>query len=125
MRVISKAAFSVIVVVENFGVIKLKTSFSELQLFWREVDNWYESNHVVTEFVRFNLNKNYKGYSGHLLSTLNTVMGKLTTFNEIWDNFKPKVRNNYRKAEKNKLNFGFFKKYLNFLYLLLLLRARL
>ena len=89
-------------------LIKLKTSFSELQLFWREVDNWYESNHVITEFVRFNLNKNYKGYSGHLLSTLNTVMGKLTTFNEIWDNFKPKVRNNYRKAEKNKLRTEIF-----------------
>lgn len=84
-------------------LINAKTSYNELQLFWREVDNWYQSNHVITEFVRFNLNNNQKGYSGYLLGTLSNVIGKLTTFDEIWDNFKPKVRNNYRKAEKNNL----------------------
>jgi sugar O-acyltransferase (sialic acid O-acetyltransferase NeuD family) len=84
-------------------LINEKIVFRELQLFWREVDHWYQSNHVITEFVRFNLNNNQIGYSGYLLSTLNNVKGKLTTFNEIWDNFKPKVRNNYRKAEKNNL----------------------
>jgi sugar O-acyltransferase (sialic acid O-acetyltransferase NeuD family) len=77
--------------------------FSKLELFWQAVDHWYQSNNVVTEFVRFNLNNNQKGYTGHLLSTLNNVKGKLTTFNDIWDSFKPKVRNNYRKAENNNL----------------------
>ena len=92
----SPYGFSGPLINENIG-------FSELQLFWREVDNWYQSNDVITEFVRFNLNNNQKGYTGYLLSTLNNVKGKLTTFNDLWDNFKPKVRNNYRKAEKNNL----------------------
>lgn len=78
-------------------------SYSELQLFWREVDNWYKSNQIITEFIRFNLNDNHKAYSGYLMSSLTNVKGKLTTFDEIWDNFKSKVRNNYRKAKKNRL----------------------
>lgn len=89
-------------------LINQNVSTAELALFWKEVDQWYRSNQVVTEFIRFNLNHNHKSYSGNLLKTLNNVRGQLTTFNEIWDNFKGKVRNNYRKAEKNGLRAEIF-----------------
>lgn len=85
-----------------------KVTELEKELFWNYVDQWYASNHVVTEFIRFNLTYNYHGYSGNLIPTLSNVKGKLTTFDEIWANFKPKVRNNYRKAEKNNLHAEVF-----------------
>ena len=80
-----------------------------LMLFWKNVDNWYKKNNVVTEFIRFNLDFNYKNYTGNLISTLNNVVGQLGSFEIIWNNFKQKVRNNYRKAESNNLKIKFFK----------------
>ncbi len=85
-----------------------KATKFEKELFWNHVDKWYATNNVVTEFIRFNLTYNYNGYSGNLIPTLNNVNGKLSSFEEIWDNFKPKVRNNYRKAEKNMLRAEIF-----------------
>ncbi|MEP5341510.1 MAG: GNAT family N-acetyltransferase [Algibacter sp.] len=75
----------------------------EKVLFWQEVDLWYKKNNVVTEFIRFNLNNNHNLYSGHLLETLSNVKGRIKSFDDIWGNFKQKVRNNYRKAEKSNL----------------------
>lgn len=67
--------------------------------FWRLVDQWYESNNVVSEFIRFNLNKNYLGYTGIVIPTLKNVIGKILKNQEVqWQNYLPKVRNNYRKA---------------------------
>lgn len=94
-------------------LINKKVSNKDLTLFWKQVDEWYQSNQVVTEFIRFNLNNNHKSYSGYLLNTLSNVKGELRPFNEIWDNFKGKVRNNYRKAEKNGLRAEIFSEYIS------------
>ncbi|WP_445736484.1 NeuD/PglB/VioB family sugar acetyltransferase [Mariniflexile sp.] len=75
----------------------------DIKLFWQHVDNWYKKNNVVTEFIRFSLTFNYKYYTGNIIPTLNNVKGRLTDFDSIWDNFKQKVRNNYRKADSNGL----------------------
>ena len=78
--------------------------------FWQKVDQWYSNNHVVSEFIRFSLNNNHANYSGTTVHTLNNVRGAILNEETQWTNFKPKVRNNYRKAEKNKLTFKIFHK---------------
>ncbi|WP_396601145.1 GNAT family N-acetyltransferase [Algibacter sp. R77976] len=75
----------------------------DIKTFWNQVDNWYKENNVITEFIRFNLEFNHKYYSGHLIPSLNNVKGEIKNFEDIWSNFKQKVRNNYRKAELNNL----------------------
>ncbi|WP_203258670.1 GNAT family N-acetyltransferase [Hyunsoonleella ulvae] len=85
------------------GPLTNKTTPEDLDFFWIKVDEWYKSNNVVTEFIRFNLEGNHVNYSGHLIPTLSNVKGKLIAFEELWLNFKQKVRNNYRKAEKRNL----------------------
>ncbi|MBO0592805.1 NeuD/PglB/VioB family sugar acetyltransferase [Cellulophaga sp. E16_2] len=78
---------------------------SDIDIFWHLVDDWYKNNKVITEFLRFNLEGNYKQYSGNLIPTLNNVKGKiLTDETQQWDGFIPKVRNNYRKAIANGLH---------------------
>lgn len=66
--------------------------------FWKQIDEWYKRNNVVAEFIRFNLQGNWKGYNGIIEPTLVTVCGKVLPEEEQWNNFKPKVRNNYRKS---------------------------
>ncbi|PQV47682.1 carbamoylphosphate synthase large subunit [Jejuia pallidilutea] len=78
-------------------------SKEENLFFWNKVDQWYKSNNVVTEFIRFNLCENYKHYTGHLIPTLDNVKGELVDFETLWTNFKQKVRNNYRKSLKYNL----------------------
>ncbi len=80
------------------------TTEEDIIEFWNVVDDWYQKNNVVTEFIRFNLENNHRCYSGHLIPTLDNVRGKLSNFDSIWDNFKQKVRNNYRKAVKSNLS---------------------
>lgn len=75
-------------------------SKDEILLFWKKVDEWYQNNNVVTEFIRFNLCGNHEHYTGHLIPTLNNVRGTLVDFETLWTNFKQKVRNNYRKSLK-------------------------
>ncbi|XMO86132.1 GNAT family N-acetyltransferase [Algibacter sp. AS12] len=78
----------------------------DLQAFWKAIDSWYEKKNVVTEFIRFSLNRNYISYSGLLISTLLNVKGTLETDFELqWEKFLPKVRNNYRKAAASNLTF--------------------
>lgn len=79
-----------------------------LDFFWKEVDNWYIDNDVITEFVRFNLDYNYRCYTGYLDPSLVNVRGKLRPIDDIWENFKQKVRNNVRRALKNDLRFEIF-----------------
>lgn len=71
--------------------------------FWELVDEWYKKNNVVSEFIRFSLNNNYEFYSGVLVPTLSNVKGKIIDEIDQWNNFKQKVRNNYRKASGAKL----------------------
>jgi len=77
----------------------------DLRKFWLELDSWYSDNNVVTEFIRFNLNYNYRCYTGLLDPTLINVVGNLKPIEDIWHNFKRKVRNNVRRAEKSELRF--------------------
>jgi uncharacterized NAD(P)/FAD-binding protein YdhS len=81
----------------------------DLKQFWQSIDAWYFENNVITEFIRFSLNQNYVGYRGLLVGTLLNVKGKiLNNFEDLWTNFSPKVRNNYRKALTYNLEFKLF-----------------
>jgi len=71
--------------------------------FWEELNKWYVEKNVVSEFIRFGLNYNYRCYNGELVPSLLNVKGKLIGMDRIWENFKPKVRNNVRKAQKENL----------------------
>ncbi len=79
-----------------------------LPLFWKTVDNWYKENNVVSEFIRFNLSHNYKYYTGELSPALINVKGKIIDPEKLWDIFKAKVRNNYRKAVKDELEYKIY-----------------
>ena len=76
--------------------------------FWMEVDNWYKNNNIITEFIRFNLNNNHLRYNGDLEHTLMNVKGAIIDEDNQWKNFKPKVRNNYRRAIKENLSIKIF-----------------
>ncbi len=69
-----------------------------VQLFWEKVDQWYQKEDVVSEFIRFSLNGNHTGYSGELIPSLKNVKGVLLDKDDQWAGFKSKVRNNHRKA---------------------------
>ena len=69
-----------------------------MKQFWEQVDDWHLKNNVVSEFIRFNFNNNYLGFTGSMVPTLKMVCGKILPEIEQWNNFKPKVRNNVRKA---------------------------
>jgi hypothetical protein len=73
--------------------------------FWMAVDQWYRENKVVSEFVRFNLDGNYKHYNGTALHTLYNVKGDLRDWDVFWGNLKSNTRNQFRKAEKEGLLF--------------------
>lgn len=93
----------------NGPLFKEGTTTQTIKKFWELVDEWYTKNNVVSEFVRFHLNGNHQGYSGETVPTLNNVFGPLmNTFEEQWDSFVSKVRNNYRKAEKEDLTIKFY-----------------
>jgi sugar O-acyltransferase (sialic acid O-acetyltransferase NeuD family) len=80
----------------------------ELKEFWNHVDDWYKKNNVIAEFIRFSLNNNFIEYTGSLVPSLLNIKGRIVNETEQWDNFKPKVRNNYRKAEKENLVFKLY-----------------
>ena len=78
-----------------------------LILFWEAVDAWYREHHIVSEFIRFSLNHNFQFYSGTLVPTLTNVKGKLLEEQAQWNQFKQKVRNNYRKSFGHNLQVQF------------------
>ncbi|WP_298316385.1 GNAT family N-acetyltransferase [uncultured Aquimarina sp.] len=86
-------------------------SSEDLAQFWNHVDIWYKENSVITEFVRFSLDENHENYSGSLIKTLSNVKGHLLeNFEDQWNAFLPKVRNNFRKAINYDLDFKVFHK---------------
>ena len=89
------------------GPLFNNASDKDIIAFWKKVDKWYKKNNIVTEFIRFNLENNYKHYSGHLIPSLNNIKGEISDFDTLWVSFKQKVRNNYRKAEKSLLTSQF------------------
>ncbi|QDO94701.1 GNAT family N-acetyltransferase [Formosa sediminum] len=80
---------------------------ADLMMFWKLVDQWYLEHNVVTEFIRFSLNNNCKLYSGTLISALTNVKGEIISEEAQWNNFKSKVRNNYRKSTSEQLKVKF------------------
>ncbi len=87
---------------------KEEVSLQLIQLFWKEVDQWYHKRNIVSEFIRFSLTNNYNEYSGELIPSLKNVKGVILDEEQQWNNFKPKVRNNYRKAEQEGLQIEIF-----------------
>ncbi|WP_109300662.1 GNAT family N-acetyltransferase [Aquimarina sp. AU474] len=86
-------------------------SEDDLIEFWEYVDEWYKKNDIISEFVRFSLNENFKQYSGVTIKSLSNVRGHLLeNFDDQWTAFLPKVRNNYRKAVNYDLSFKVFHK---------------
>ena len=78
---------------------------STLKDFWNQVDQWYQENNVVSEFIRFSLNGNHLQYTGTIKAALKNVNGEILEDAELqWNSFKPKVRNNYRKALEHNLS---------------------
>lgn len=76
--------------------------------FWKNVDIWYTKNNVVSEFIRFSLNDNYRNYSGVLVHTLKNIRGRIIEENLQRENHKSNVKTNYKKALGNKLAFKIF-----------------
>ena len=68
--------------------------------FWKSAESWQRQNNIVSEFIRFSLNGNHEHYPGSLVFNDNCVVGELDDFDSLWKSFKPKVRNNVRKARK-------------------------
>ncbi|MCG2461198.1 GNAT family N-acetyltransferase [Flavobacteriaceae bacterium F89] len=91
-------------------ILKDTCSINEYGPFWNAVDKWYRQNNIITEFVRFGLIDNHHYYNGDLVSTLKNIKGKILMDQQVqWDNFLPKVRNNYRRAQQFNLTFKLFK----------------
>ena len=87
-------------------------SIEDITAFWEHVDRWYRENDVITEFIRFSLNENHISYSGFLVKTLANVRGNLLdNFEDQWNSFHAKVRNNYRKALNYDLSFRIYTKH--------------
>lgn len=76
---------------------------------WDELDRTYTQycidNHYVCEFVRFELFSNYhEHYSGEVETRTHNVVRSLEMpVDEIWMDFKQKVRKNVKRANKNNL----------------------
>ena len=89
----------------NGPLFQSKIDSKSIKSFWDMVDEWYIKNNVVAEFMRFSLTQNHLGYTGIAIPTLNNVCGKILPEEQQWTNFKRKVRNNFRRAQKEGLTF--------------------
>lgn len=90
--------------------ISKNISDSDIEEFWKEVDEWYLQNNVVSEFIRFNLYGNERMYSGKITSTMLNVKGVIVEYEEQWQNFEHKVRKNVKRAQKENLSCRIFYK---------------
>jgi hypothetical protein len=80
----------------------------EIENFWKNVDKWYGENGVVSEFIRFNLDGNERGYNGNIISTMLNVKGEIIDSEVQWSNFEHKVRKNVKKAMRENLSCRIF-----------------
>jgi hypothetical protein len=76
---------------------------SDIEEFWKLIDQWYIDNHVITEFIRFNLFGNQEHYSGEKFTTLHNVKGNIINEEDQWAAFNYKVRKNVNKAIRENL----------------------
>ncbi len=84
-------------------------TIDDITQFWKNTDIWYQKNNVITEFIRFSLNDNHRNYSGIVIESLSNVRGNLmNVFEDQWNGFVSKVRNNFRKAMNHNLSFKVF-----------------
>lgn len=79
-----------------------------LEEFWRQVDDWYKENKIVSEFIRFNTNDNYESYSGELIPTQKIVDGKIKAPDVLWSAYNRKVRKNINRANREALTFNVY-----------------
>lgn len=79
------------------------TSEFDIIEFWKNVDQWYVVNNVVSEFVRFNLSNNHLNYSGEVVQTMLNVKGEILDEDIQWKSFDRKVRKNVNKAKRENL----------------------
>lgn len=91
-------------------LVSKNTSDIEIENFWEKVDEWYLNNHVVSEFIRFNLFGNERKYSGTIVSTMLNIRGAIVDRENQWLSFEHKVRKNVKKAQKEKLSSRIFYK---------------
>ncbi|MDM9632560.1 GNAT family N-acetyltransferase [Robiginitalea aurantiaca] len=92
------------------GPIVKPENISILESFWKKADEWYRSNNVISEFVRFSFNGNQMGYSGTIAHTLSNIRGRLLSTEELWGGFKRSVRKNYNTAIRNQLVYRIYHK---------------
>lgn len=76
---------------------------SDIKEFWKLIDQWYIDNHVITEFIRFNLFGNQEHYSGEKFTTLHNIKGNIIDEEDQWTAFDRKVRKNVNKAKRENL----------------------
>lgn len=74
-----------------------------LLIFWNEVQKWQLNNNVVSEFIRFNLFNNSKGYDGILHKTMLNIKGQIQPEEQQWNDFDAKVRKNVKRAQRENL----------------------
>jgi lipid II:glycine glycyltransferase (peptidoglycan interpeptide bridge formation enzyme) len=86
------------------GPISSKNALeSDIIAFWKNLDNWYLVNNVVSEFVRFNLSNNHLNYSGEVFQTMLNIKGEIINEELQWKSFDRKVRKNVNRAKREKL----------------------
>lgn len=78
---------------------------SDFRTLNREYNEYCRANHYVCEFVRFELFSNYHSHFDGAVETRthNVVRSLVLTIDEIWIDFKQKVRKNVKRAIKNNL----------------------
>ncbi|WP_165571769.1 GNAT family N-acetyltransferase [Chryseobacterium formosense] len=81
---------------------------SDLEIFWKAVDQWYTENNVVTEFIRFNLFGNESSYSGKIVPTMLNIRGEILEEEVQWKSFDQKVRKNVNRAKRELLTSKVF-----------------
>jgi len=81
---------------------------ADITMFWQQLNNWFIANNVITAFIRFSLNENYRHFNGTLVNTLSNVKGTIIGEEQQWMNFDHKVRKNVNKAKREGLHTKIF-----------------
>ncbi len=85
-------------------ICRERTDPSLIGEFWKLVDQWYKDNHVIAEFIRFNLIENHVNYTGVLVPFMHNIKGEIKPEEEIWTNYNRKVRKNVNRALREELS---------------------
>jgi len=83
-------------------IIESKNTEKLLAAFFEEFSKYCRKNNIVSEFIRFHLFDNTeireKFYGETIQISTNVIRNLLLTPDEIWRDFKPKVRKNVKRA---------------------------